>query len=739
VTHFIRMPRAAALHRRLLPLSVLAILAAVCLSALLAAPAGAVVSEVEGTQVGLQPRTANLPGPSGTFANENGNPIVDGANVYLVYWDPGAWFHHEWVTNVDQFAQRLGAGSGEFGTIFAALGQYRDRTNAQAKYSFVFKGAYSDTAPYPVAKCTDPEPLEFGRLTCLTDAQVREQLQAFISAHTTVKGMHAIYYVLTPPGVSVCLDQASTHCSDFTLSEEELEEGERKSASYKNSFCSYHGAINPGKAATGDANTILYATIPWTAGYEGDPGGFVPAESSAGQAYDCQDGGWNPEKGKEAKEVVKPETVGEEEAFAKMNAEEQAAFEKARLLKGPHIQEPNQEGRGEEGDFAPALTDVLVGQIAEEQANIVTDPLLTSWHNAATGREATDECRNVFASTAGESTIGGSVDADPETEAGNLSNEKIGTGLYYVNNVLNVGALHGGGNCVGGVGLVPRFTSPNPVNSGELVDFDGMESTVSEFKGATFGPSGPPTTTYATFTWNFGDGTGEVKGFAPGAPECAAPWLSPCAASAFHSYTYGGTYQVTLTVTDVAGNVANISHEVMVNGPPPPTPPAVSSPGSGSTGASTTGSSTTGSSTTGSGSQGSGAAIVTPVARAAVASRSLRTALRRGLAVTYSVNEQVAGHFEVLMSRALASRLKIGGPAATGLPAGTPPQVVIAKAVLVTTKGGHSTVHIKFSKKVASRLKHVHSASLMLRLVVRNASASSPQTATVLSSVTLAG
>jgi hypothetical protein len=715
VTHFIRMPRAAALHRRLLPLSVLAILAAVCLSALLAAPAGAVVSEVEGTQVGLQPRTASLVGPSGSFSNENGNPVVNGANVYLVYWDPGAWFHHEWVTKIDQFAQQLGAGSGETGTIFSALSQYRDRTNAQAKYSFVFKGAYSDTAPYPSAKCTDPAPLEFGQITCLTDAQIREQLQTFIAARSTAKGMNAVYYVLTPPGVAVCLDEAAGHCSDFSLSGEEIAKGERKSASYKNSFCSYHGAINPGKAATGDANTILYGAIPWTAGYEGHPWDFFPGKSSEGWAYDCQDGGWNPEGHEEVKEVVKTSP-----------------------LEGPHIEEPNQEGAGEEGDYAPALTDVLVGQIAEEQANIVTDPLLTSWHNSVTGREATDECRNEFASTAAPSSIQGGAAANAKTEAGTLSNESIGGGSYYVNNVINLGALHFT-DCVGGVGLVPRFTSPNPVNSGELVDFDGMESTVSEFKGATFGPSGPPTTTYATYAWNFGDATGEVKGFAPGAPECAAPWLSPCAASAFHSYTYGGTYQVTLTVTDVGGNVANVTHEVVVNGPPPPTPPAVTTPGSGSTGASTTGGGTTGGGSSGGGSKGSGAAIVTPVARAGVVSRSLRTALRRGLAVTYSVNEQVAGHFEVLMSRALASRLKISGPGATGLPAGTPPQVVIAKAVLVTTKGGQSTVHIKFSKKVASRLKHVHSAPLMLRLVVRNASASSPQTATVLSSLTLAG
>ena len=72
--------------------------------------------------------------------------------------------------------------------------------------------------------------------------------------------------------------------------------------------------------------------------------------------------------------------------------------------------------------------------------------------------------------------------------------------------------------------------------------------------------------------------------------------------------------------------------------------------------------------------------------------------------VRYSVNEQVAGHFEVLLSRSLARRLGITGPPAVGLPAGSPPQLVIAKAFIVTTKGGRSTVKIQFSKRTAQRL-----------------------------------
>jgi hypothetical protein len=128
-----------------------------------------------------------------------------------------------------------------------------------------------------------------------------------------------------------------------------------------------------------------------------------------------------------------------------------------------------------------------------------------------------------------------------------------------------------------------------------------------------------------------------------------------------------------------------------------------------------------------------------PIAAAAVAKQSLRKALRKGLAVNYSVNEQVAGHFEVLLSSALARRLGITGTPAAGLPAGSPAETVIAKAILVTTKGGRSIVHIEFSKRTAAKLERVHKVSLMLRLIVRNAATSNPTTTTIVSTFTLTG
>jgi hypothetical protein len=128
--------------------------------------------------------------------------------------------------------------------------------------------------------------------------------------------------------------------------------------------------------------------------------------------------------------------------------------------------------------------------------------------------------------------------------------------------------------------------------------------------------------------------------------------------------------------------------------------------------------------------------VPTPVARAAVVSHSLGEALNHGLAVLYSVSEQVAGHFEVLIPTKLADSLGIGGAPAEGLPSGSIPQTIIARALLVTLKGGSSAVHIKFSKRTAKRLGRVKKVAIELRLIVHNSS-SHPSSTLVTTLVTL--
>ncbi len=710
-------------------------LAAIVSAALMfaAAPAGAVVTTVDGMTVGVAPPISDsyspFPGGVGTpktYANPEGNPVLHGTGVYAIYWDPDDEYWSEWQDVIDNYFQAAGAASGSLASVFAVDEQYTDKSNRPASYAQTFKGAYTYTHAYPASGCVDPNPfevkdqipLEHGgtpTAVCLTSAQMASAMEAVIADYKLPTGLGDVYYLLTPPGVTVCLDggKATGHCSDFQEGNEE---------SYEHSFCSYHTDINPGGLPTGAANTVVYAVIPWSAGGYGD---WRLLEPDQRPGWQCQDGGIDPagESGYELEESKERDSK-EQDEFEEKNAEEKAEIELAKLLEGPHEEEPNQqECPNTNGDCDYGLSDLIINQVSLQQQDMVTDPLLNAWQDSK-HYENTDECRFLFGPV-----LGGSVVANPLTWAGTLFDQTLAERNYYLNDAFSLAAEllpYPGVPCLNNVNLDPKFTAPNVVNAGEIVGFDGMQSDVALDAGVKYPTTGSPEPNYATYTWNFGDGTPLVSGYAPGAPACETPWLSPCAASIFHSYQYGGTYEVTLTVRDVGGNTRSITQLVSVDGPPAP---SAASP-EGSSGSTTQGS--------GSGSPSSSApGVPAPVAAAAVIPQSLRTALRKGLAVSYSVNEQVAGHFEVLLSRAIAHRLGISGAPAVGLPAGSPAEIVIAKAILVTTKGGHSALHIQFSKRTAARLDRLRKVSLMLRLIVRNASSSSPSTTTVLSSFTL--
>jgi hypothetical protein len=747
------------------------------------APAGATVEKVGTTTVGLQSREVsrywegdvkrnglgklevepNLAAFS--FGNAKGDPVLHHVDTYAIFWDPEDFYHGDWQALIEGFLANLGHVGTQLASVFAVDAQYTDSTNLPAASRSSFLGGYTDTTPYPGAEagCVDPNPFEFGAPLsesatpiCLSDADIRRELTNFVGQHNLRKGMETIFYVLTPPGVTVCV--AEGHCSEFegTIAVIEKDEQEKATAekkhetyvepaeykSYKNSFCSYHSAIGDG-----DTNTILYATIPWTAGGEGD-NHLDTVDNAPG--YDCQDGGFGPgilPNGElQEKEKEKTPTAKEEEEFEAKSKEEQRKQRESEALglENPHDQEPNQliNKRSIDGSFDTGLADLIVNQIAVEQQNTVTDPLLNGWQDSA-GNEVTDECRNFFAPT-----TGGSLAAEPETRSGTLFNQSLSGKNYYLNGTFDLAALelpYPGVQCRTGIELEPQFSDPNPVNTGEIVGFNGMESDVTLNAGTTYSASGKPEPTYATYTWNFGDGSPEVTGYAPGAPSenppatlCDAPWLSPCAASTFHSYQYGGVYTVTLTVTDVGGNTATTSRTILVNGPPPPapTPTPAPSPAPGTGGAAPGTATPAATPPSGSGSATPTVAVPGPVATAAAVSSSLRQVSRSGLIVRYTVNEQVAGRFEVLLAASTAHRLGIGGRVANELPAGSPKSLVIGQALLVTTKGGHSSVRIKFSKRVAKRLRHAKNVTLMLRLKVRNA-AKSPIFTTVVSNVSL--
>lgn len=666
------------------------------LAALLAAaPAGALVTTVGSQTYGVQPHATIL--DTFTFnplsvLQYGGGPVMHANSTYAIYWDPAQLragdpgrpgkYHGDWQQLVNRFLFDVGANKGSLGNVYALTPQYTETGGARPAYDSAFKGGYVDHTTYPSDGCTDPDPALNRNFACLTDQQLREELEAFIAAHGLHAGMGTIFFLLTPPGVTICTDEggANGHCSDSARANPWVEQeplptpeevAERES--YERSFCSYHS-----NTATASNETVLYAAIPWSAGTFGAH--LQPADSDGS---DCQDG------------------TGV-------------------------MQEPNQNGIAPDGFYDHGLPDVLINQIAAQQIATITNPLFNGWDEPLGGNEVPDQCRNWFE---GPPIVQGSGTPDEHTGAGFYTNQTINGDSYYLNTEYNQAATYDdypGLPCELHNNLVPSFTPPNQVNAGEPVTFDGNESDVTLEQSADATPASQPLYR-ATFAWDFGDGSPVVSGPGYSGPDSSTPLY----ASVVHSYQYGGTYHAILTVTDAGGTTASVGKLVTVVGPPPP------AEGGGEGGGGETGEGGSGGAGAQPGSTPGGPSNPSPVVHAAAVSRSLGQVLRRGLAVSYSVNEQVAGHFEVLLDKRIARRLKIGGPTATGLPAGTAASLIIGRALVITTKGGHASLRIKFSKNTVARLREVHRLKLTLRLIVRNAASHEPQSTTVLSTVVL--
>jgi PKD domain len=638
VPNFLRSLSARSI-RRPLTLSLAVTAAALAWAA---APAGAVVAGSFGEQQRLkQAVETTVP------LQYHEGPVLHSSAVYAVYWDPTGSYNNEWKQLIDGYLQGVGADKGTLHNVFALNGQYRDASGRAANES-LYRGSFTAEDPYPTTEnCTEP-----AVLACLTDAQIRTELQKVISSGKPPGASGTpVYYVLTPPGVTVCDGLGAGHCSNST-------------ATPANGICGYHSAINPG----GPSPTI-YAVQPWVAG---NAGSVISQEEP---------------------------TVTHTPTTDVLACQDNRMFDEPNQLSGHNIF----------GEWTEGLADVIINDLSIEQSNIATDPLLNGWYQTGSKAEQSDMCQWAF----GPPPV--KPPSIPEEQvpahAQIISNASInGRGYYIQWGFDSVGVTAGKGHtCSSGVVLEPHFTAPNPVNSGDVVSFDATESLITLNAHTEGLPTNEPYVA-PIYKWEFGDG---------------ASVTGTNTASEFHSYAQGGTYNVILTVTDSSGNSNTFAKPITVVGPGGSSSVTVSVGG---------GAAPTTQSLAGPPSSAATAPKPKPVVAAAAVSRSLRSVLRHGLTVRYSVSEQVVGHFEVLLASSVARRLGLRGPAATGLAPGSAPQIVIGKAILVTTTGGRNTAIIQFSKRTASRLAKLGRVSLLLRLVVRNAS---NQTVTVIGTVPL--
>ena len=177
---------------------------------------------------------------------------------------------------------------------------------------------------------------------------------------------------------------------------------------------------------------------------------------------------------------------------------------------------------------ADGALDTLVHELNES----TTDPENGTGWTDTSGNEEGDKCENGAINNG--LPLGGSATATPPT----LYNQVINGHRYYTQTLWSnaaeqtpSGAVSG---CLQRLGASPVFLPPTGVAAGKPELFDASDS----FDVAH---------AITSYVWNFGDGTGNVTG-----------------EQVTHTFATGGTYTVTLTVSDSSGNASTETMSVTV-------------------------------------------------------------------------------------------------------------------------------------------------------------------------------
>ena len=167
----------------------------------------------------------------------HGGPVMTTNTNFPLYWAPAgeSAYPAGYISGIDRWFSDLAHDSGNLLNTDSILVQYGDSEGGHANYDSHFGGALLDTDPYPADGCKAAP-------TCLTDEQLRTELQSYAEAHGLTADLAHEYFILLPPGVSTCFEAAAKSCSEGT-------------AHFK--YCVYHSYFQVG------ASTYVYTDSPY--------------------------------------------------------------------------------------------------------------------------------------------------------------------------------------------------------------------------------------------------------------------------------------------------------------------------------------------------------------------------------------------------------------------------------------------------------------------------------------------
>jgi len=206
----------------------------------------------------------------------NGGPIMPMNNSYTIFWAPSGYsFPAGYVNNMNQFFKDQQAAQGSnTNTLVNATQYFQKNSNGTKTYvqnKVTFGGTTNDTNPLPPldpVNCPDTpvaaEGNPGGAATCVTDAQVQQEISRGVKAKGWPVNNSTQYFVFTAPNIGTCfpaqvgVDSGAGAGTTVTAP--------LCSFSY---FCAYHSWYFD---STINANQqIIYANMPYAAQTAGNP------------------------------------------------------------------------------------------------------------------------------------------------------------------------------------------------------------------------------------------------------------------------------------------------------------------------------------------------------------------------------------------------------------------------------------------------------------------------------------
>ena len=633
-----------------------------------------------------------------------GGQVMHKNETFALTWDQQRGYWSQTRGYVEQFLRDVADSTGSLGSPFAVTSQYNDG-GGRAQNASMFGGGCIDYGVTGSSSCNFGNPTGAGHdfpangcpvtgdsfvtpglvimnNVCLTDAQLQSELATMIAQTgilgRTQPGYTPLVTLMVPPRVKTCLDAAGTFCAvNGNLTPPPPAVTSANTAAGKIPAGTYHVVVTydlsgnesaPSASQTvtttdsNSQNSQITISAPPVA--PGETGWNAYVTGPNGLRYTLQNG--SPTANATDLTLTQLTSGGatppDEMAYCSYHSQvnvggTEVAYVVQPWSAGTACDEPDAPiipNNPTVTQMAVGVGQRLVSPLSQAELAAIVNPGLNGW----AGRDGSEIEDNEGCVPLGNQldkvTLGGSGQ-NPYY----LQRESNNAGILEFDPVTYFG-------CAPQVDLNPSFVAPSAVDEGDVVQFDGS-STDSTLIVPNQG-----------YSWNFGDGS------------------TATGPSVVHAYAEGGTYKVTLTVTDRGGYVNTLSQSIQVLGADGL---AAVTPSTPSTPAPTTGG-------------GSGSTTSTPglTVHLQMLPQSLKAVLQHGIAVRVSSSAAANGIATVWITRAAARQAHIK--------TGKGPAVRIGLGTVSSISNGTVTLRLHLSPAVAKKLRQLGHLAVTVRLAL---------------------